>query len=76
MWSDGLEKWVVRVEVYGGRMTTIMRGTVINGARRRAGCQNLGAFGTDWSQSLGLGRDIYTFGFLNTSGIDDLLGTI
>ena len=53
-----------------------MRVTVINGAKPGIGSQNLGAFGTNGGQSLGLGRYIYTFGFLNTSGINDLLGTI
>lgn len=53
-----------------------MRGTVINGAKPGIGGQKLGALGTNWSQSLGLGRYIYTFGFLFTSGINDLLGAI
>ena len=71
-----MEKWIVRVEVCRGRVAIIMRGTIINGARSGVGRQNLGAFGTNGSQSLGLGRYIYAFWFLNTSGIDDLLGTI
>ena len=71
-----MEKRIVRVEVCRGRVATIMRGTIINGARPGVGRQNLGAFGTNWSQGLGLGRYIYAFWFLNTSGIDDLLGTI
>ena len=74
--SKALEKWIVRVEVCRGRVTTIMRGTIINSAKPGVGRQNLGAFGTNGSQSLGLGRYIYTFWFLNTSGINDLLGTI
>lgn len=74
--SEALEKWIVRVGVEGGRVATIMRGTVINGAIPRMCGQKLGAFGTNGSQSLGLGRYIYTFGFLFTSGIDGLLGTI
>jgi hypothetical protein len=75
-WSKAVEKRIVRVVVCRGRVTTIMRGTVINGAKPGVGSQNLGAFGTNGSQSLSLGRCIYTFGLLNTSGIDVLLGTI
>ena len=76
IWSRGLEKWIVRVDVCRGRVAAIMRSTVINGANSRIGRQKLGTFGTNGSQSLDLGRYIYTFGFLNTSGIDDLLRTI
>jgi hypothetical protein len=71
-----LEKWIVRMEACRERVATIMRCTVINSAKPGVGGQKLGAFGTNGSQGLGLGRYIYTFGFLNTSGIDDLLGTI
>jgi len=74
--SEGLEKWIIRIEVCWGRVTTIMRSTVINGTEPGIGRQKLSAFGTNGSQGLDLGRYIYTFGFLNTPGIDDLLGTI
>jgi hypothetical protein len=57
-------------------MATIKRGTVIRATKPGVGRQKLSAFGTNGSQSLGLGRYIYTFGLLNTSGIDGLLGTI
>ena len=53
-----------------------MRGTVINSTKLGISGQKLSAFSTNWSQSLGLGRYIYTFGFLFASGIDDLLRTI
>ena len=75
--SKGLEKRIIRVGVWRERVATIMRGTVINGAKLGGiGGQKLGALGTNGSQSLDLGRYIYTFGFLFTSGIGDLLGTI
>jgi hypothetical protein len=74
--SKVLEKRIIRVRVGGEGVATIMRGTVINGARLGIGGQKLGAFGTNRSQSLGLGRYFYTFEFLFTSGIRDLLGTI
>lgn len=74
--SEALEKRIVRVEVCWGGVATIMRGTIINGAKPGVGRQNLGAFGTNGSQSFGLGRYIYTFWFLNTPGINDLLRTI
>jgi len=73
--SGTLEKRVVRVGVRE-RMAAIMRGTVIRATKPGVGRQKLSAFGTNGSQSLGLGRYIYTFGLLNTSGIDGLLGTI
>ena len=69
----GLEKGIVRV---GRRIAGIMRGTVINSTKLGISGQKLSAFSTNWSQSLGLGRYIYTFGFLFASGIDDLLRTI
>lgn len=53
-----------------------MRGTVIRATKPGVGRHKLSALGTNWSQSLGLGGYIYTFGLLNTSGIDGLLGTI
>jgi len=74
--SGVLEKWIVRVGVCRERMATIMRGTVIRATKPGVGRQKLSAFGTNWSQGLGLGRYIYTFGLLDTSGIDGLLGTI
>lgn len=74
--SEGLEKWIIRVRVGRECVATIMRGTVINMARSGIGGQKLGAFGTNWSQNFGLRRYIYTFGFLFTSGIDDLLRAI
>lgn len=73
---ESLEKRIISVGVGWERVTTIMRGTVIMGARPWIGGQNLGAFGTNRSERLGLWRYIYTFGFLFTSGIRDLLGTI
>ena len=67
--SESFEKWIVGV-------ATIMRGTVIRAAEPGGGRQKLSALSTNGSQSLGLGRYIYAFGLLNTSGINDLLGTI
>lgn len=75
-WSKALEKGVIRVRVGRVRGTRIIGSTVINSAKPGIGSQKLGAFGTNRSQSLGLGRYIYTFGFLFTSGIDDLLRAI
>jgi hypothetical protein len=57
-------------------MATIIGGTVINRTKPGVGGQKLSTLGTDGSQGFDLGRYIYTFGFLITSGIDDLLGTI
>lgn len=72
---DGLEKGIIRVGIWRGRVATIMGSTVINSAKLGINGQKLGTLGTNWSQSFGLGRYIYAFG-LFTSGIDDLLGTI
>jgi hypothetical protein len=74
--SRALKKWIVRVGVCRERVAAIMRCTVIRATKPGVGRQMLSAFGTNRSQSLSLGRYIYTFGLLNKSGIDDLLGTI
>ena len=74
--SGALEKRIVRVGVCRERMATIMRGTVIRATKPGIGRQKLSAFGTNGSQSFGLGRYIYTFGLSDMSGIDGLLGTI
>jgi hypothetical protein len=74
--SGVLEKRIVRVWVCREGMATIMRSTVIRTTEPGVGRQKLSAFGTNGSQSLGLGRYIYTFGLLNTPGIDDLLRAI
>ena len=74
--SEGLKKGIIRVRVGGEGVATIMGSTVIKDANPGIGGQQLGAFGTNRSQSLCLGRYIYTFGFLFTSGICDLLREI